>query len=137
MEINEKLFFTEYCLKEIINHGVKYLPNEVCGILSGTNNCIQSVWKLKNELNSDRRFYVGKGVVKCTLKLIEQRGHEVLGIYHSHPATSPIPSTSDIINHPDPNVKMIIISYKKITPVVKCFKIHNQQFKEILFLVKQ
>jgi [CysO sulfur-carrier protein]-S-L-cysteine hydrolase len=127
---NEKLIIPENYMNEIIYYGRSKLPFEVCGILSGTNNYVHSVWKLKNEANSDRQFFVGKKAVDNTLQQIAKKEEKVLAIYHSHPTTAPVPSYADLHNHPDSEVKMIIISYKTKQPIIKCYSIHSRVYKE-------
>lgn len=133
---NDKLIFPAKCYEELINYGRSKLPFEVCGILSGYNNNVQSIWKLKNEMNSSSRFFVGKKAVEETLQQISQKEEKVIAIYHSHPTTAPVPSYVDIINHPDSEVKMIIISYKTKKPIVKCYSVQNGAYKEWPFFIE-
>ena len=70
---NNKLIFPVNCYEELVNHGRLQLPYEACGVLSGRNLTVQSIWKLKNELNSDRRFFVGERTVNKTLQSIAKK----------------------------------------------------------------
>lgn len=132
---NDKLSFSKSSYVEIIDHCRSELPFEACGILSGINHTVYTVWKLNNEIKSDRRFFIGKETVNKTLQKIIQKREEVLGIYHSHPSTAPIPSNTDLFSHPDTNVKMIIVSLKKVNPIMKCYKIENKNYKEVTVIV--
>jgi proteasome lid subunit RPN8/RPN11 len=133
---NNKLIFPVNYYEELVNHGQSQLPYEACGLLSGRNQTVQSIWKLKNELNSDRRFFVGEKTVNKTLQSIAKRDEKVLAIYHSHPTTAPVPSYTDVLNHPDVEVKMIIVSYKTKNPLVKCYHIQKGSYKELPFLIE-
>jgi len=130
------LIFPLNCFKELLNHGRSKLPYEACGILSGKNNQVHSIWKLKNEVKSDRRFFVGKKAIVETLHHIAEKDEVVLAIYHSHPTTAPVPSYIDIKNHLDSEVKMIIVSYKTKNPIVKCYSVQNRAYKEQPFLIE-
>ncbi|WP_211356393.1 Mov34/MPN/PAD-1 family protein [Psychrobacillus lasiicapitis] len=127
---------TEFLLKEVIDHARAHLPYESCGLLAGTNGKVNSFWILENELKSDRRFFVSETAVSKTLAQIAERKENVIAIYHSHPITSPIPSSHDIINHPDPEVKMLIVSFKSEPPEAKCYHILSPTYYECLFLIE-
>lgn len=121
---------------QMINHGHTQLPYEACGLLAGNDqNDVLSVWPLENENESRVRYYVSKKVVNKTLNQISSRGQKVLAIYHSHPVAAPYPSSTDIHHHPDKNVKMIIISYKKILPQVRCFTINAPTYEQYPFSI--
>ncbi len=129
------LTFPRYVFEEMIQHCKTELPNEACGIVSGVNGEVTSVWRLKNESKSEKRYFVGKESVQKTFNKIFHKGEIVLGIYHSHPKTSPIPSKFDLINHPYQDVKMIIVSFKKVNPVTKCYVIENRSSTESILIV--
>ncbi|MFC0470033.1 M67 family metallopeptidase [Halalkalibacter kiskunsagensis] len=122
--------------KEIVEHGKLNLPYEVCGLLAGIKDKVQSVWPLENEIKSDRRFFVGEKKIEETIKLIEKQGEKILAVFHSHPTTAPLPSSYDIENHFDEHVLMVIISYKSMNPKVKCYRIKNDSYKECPILIK-
>jgi len=132
---NDQIMFSTSCYEDMLNHCRSSLPYEGCGILSGVNNFICSNWKLKNEVRSDRHFFVGKKTVSETLQKIKEKKETVLAIYHSHPTTAPIPSYADLKNHPDKKIKMIIISFKRKVPNVKCYTVKNQMYIESPFFV--
>lgn len=119
---------------QVINHCQKQLPYEACGLLAGTNqNDVLSIWPLENENKSRIRYYVSKKVVNKTLNQIASKGQKVLAIYHSHPKTAPYPSYTDIRHHPDEDVKMIIISFKKNIPQLRCFAINAPTYEQYPF----
>lgn len=132
---NIKFTLVQKLYDEMIAHCRSELPYEACGIVSGVNEKVDSVWKLTNESKSKNRYFVGKDNVQNTLNELVHKGEKILGIYHSHPTTSAIPSRMDLINHPYPNVKMLIVSFKKMDPVMKCYEIKNQHFVEITLIV--
>ncbi|MCC2250671.1 Mov34/MPN/PAD-1 family protein [Virgibacillus sp. AGTR] len=121
---------------QMVEHGVSTLPYEACGLLAGNQTNVQSIWQLKNECKSDRRFFVSKHNVERTLNRINEEKQDVLAIYHSHPFTAPIPSTLDMINHPDTDIKMIIISFKRGSPTVRWYRIRDTNYEECLFRIE-
>ncbi|KHF39867.1 Mov34/MPN/PAD-1 family protein [Halalkalibacter okhensis] len=131
----DKLIIPESCYKVIMEHGRSNLPYESCGLVSGKGRHVQTVWKLVNEIKSDRRYFVGEKVIERTLEQIDKKKEKVIAIYHSHPATEPIPSSYDIVNHPNDELVMMIISYKSDKPQLKCYRVHNKTYNECLFLI--
>ncbi|WP_431308912.1 Mov34/MPN/PAD-1 family protein [Halalkalibacter flavus] len=132
----EKIIIPAICFEEIVEHGRSNLPYEVCGLLSGNKNNVQSVWKLVNEIKSDRRYFVGKKVVEETFKQINKQKEKVIAIYHSHPTTKPIPSSYDLVNHIDDEIVMVIISYKFKKPKIKCYRIEAGAYEECIYLIE-
>ncbi|WP_026561685.1 M67 family metallopeptidase [Bacillus sp. J37] len=132
---NNKLTLKQNDYEKIIDHCCSEQPYEACGIVSGVNDIVSSIWKLKNESKSLNRYFVSNEKVQNVFDEIFNKGENVLGIYHSHPKTSPIPSEFDLINHPYHDVKMIIISLKKKKPVIKCYEIVNKSFFETTLIV--
>jgi [CysO sulfur-carrier protein]-S-L-cysteine hydrolase len=133
--MNEQIIIPLSIHKQMVEHGNLALPYEACGVLAGNQTNVQSIWQLENEWKSDRRFYVSKHEVERTVKRIKQVNQNVLAIYHSHPYTAPIPSTLDIANHPADNVKMVIISFKGGSPLVKWYRIRDANYEECLFWI--
>lgn len=132
----KQVIISEYLLKEMIDHARNHLPYESCGLLAGNDGKVNSFWVLENELKSDRRFFVSKTVVEKTLKQIAGRKENVIAIYHSHPTTAAIPSSYDIINHPDSDIKMLIVSFKSEPPEAKCYHILHPTYSECPFLIE-
>ncbi|WP_087972256.1 M67 family metallopeptidase [Oceanobacillus rekensis] len=122
---------------KMVEHGRSCLPYEACGLLSGINHNVQSIWQLENEWKSDRRFFVRKKIVEETVQKIKQLNEQVLAVYHSHPTTAPVPSNYDITNHPDDHVFMVIISYKTRPPITKWYHIQESVYESCSFFVEQ
>lgn len=132
----EKIVIPKGIYEKMIGHGEDMLPYEACGMLSGNNNNIKSIWPFRNEAKSTNRFFVSKNVIIETLRKIALKKEEVIAIYHTHPLTKPIPSRYDLAHHIDEDVKMVIVSYRAEKPVAKCFRIVDKSYEECLFLVE-
>ncbi|MCP3030152.1 M67 family metallopeptidase [Halobacillus sp. A1] len=128
MRSNNSLIIPYETYNQMITHTKKCLPYESCGLLTGKRNDIRSVWELENELKSSTRFFVDKKAVEETLEKVSEMNEEVIAIYHSHPNTSPVPSSYDLASHVDPLVKMVIVSHKEKVPLVKCYQITRHRY---------
>ena len=124
-----KILFTQLVLL-----ATKELPREACGFLGSLDDQILSIFPLPNEAKSHRNFFVKEIFVEKALKKLGEAGHELFAIYHSHPTSNPIPSQTDVQFHPDPQVKMGILSLKK-EPQFKLFHIVNGTFIEYHFTI--
>ncbi|OIK13569.1 hypothetical protein BIV60_13830 [Bacillus sp. MUM 116] len=122
---------------EMIQAGLRNLPNEICGFLSGRNNSITTWTEMKNISSNHNTFFIHKETVEEALISIEKMSEEVIALAHSHPKTNPRPSYLDLRNHPNPTVKMVIVSFKYKNPILKCYDINKLTYKEISIFVNK
>ncbi len=71
-------------------------PEEACGILAGEGNLSRLVIPVTNILHSQFRFRMEPKEQLNAFILAEQKGWEVLAIYHSHPQGIDRPSITDL-----------------------------------------
>ncbi|MBM7573682.1 Mov34/MPN/PAD-1 family protein [Aquibacillus albus] len=133
---NKKIVIPQIIYNQMVENGRSNLPYETCGLLSGIDDYVQSIWHLENEVKSVSRFFVKKETVEETMRKINQLEEQVLAIYHTHPTTAPVPSSYDIFNHPDEKVSMLIISYKTNPPITKWYNIQGSKYVEHLFFIE-
>ncbi|WP_433749097.1 Mov34/MPN/PAD-1 family protein [Falsibacillus pallidus] len=120
--------------KHLVMYAGNDLPRESCGLLGGNGAEILSVIPLKNEAGTNRQFYVKEENVQAAFIRLNEIGHDLIAIYHSHPTSNPIPSQADIHFHPDESVKMAILSLKD-KPQLKIFQIAGGQYFEIPYII--
>lgn len=112
--------------EDMIEFCRKALPYEGCGLLSGITATGDTLWKLKNESLNPNRFYMPAEAIKLAVKNMENKGGELLGIFHSHPSSPAIPSSHDIENNPYTDLAYLIISFYKGKIEVGCFKMKDK-----------
>jgi len=105
-------------LNAIDGHALKNFPRECCGLLLGKfgKNVIEvvEVVKAENVLGSPIAFEVDAELVFKTIKRADERGLELVGIYHSHPNIAAYVSSRDSeIMKLWPGVAWLIISAAK------------------------
>jgi proteasome lid subunit RPN8/RPN11 len=74
------------------------LPNEACGLLGGiTYGRLVSVtvYPTENLMRSPVGFRISAKQIKKVKQLIQARGEQLCGCYHSHPTAPAIPSSTD------------------------------------------
>ncbi len=72
-------------------------PSECCGVLAGRDNRVTTVYPVPNAAE-DRaaRYEMGPAEMWAARRRAGVEGLEVLGFYHSHPRTPPVPSSHDV-----------------------------------------
>lgn len=91
---------------EMLTHARAELPNEACGLLSGSlaNARVTRFHPARNVDASPLRYNVHpEDLVRITFA-IEQAGEELVAIFHAHTRTAAVPSATDrrTAMYPDP-----------------------------------
>lgn len=111
----------ENIITEIIEHSRKELPNEACGLLTGTDGKVLEHYPLTNVDASPEHFSFSPREQFDVLKSARAKGLRIIANYHSHPTSPARPSEEDIRLAEDPNITYIIVSLAEKDAVVKAF----------------
>jgi proteasome lid subunit RPN8/RPN11 len=123
-------------LLEMINHAREESPNEACGILAGKNDRVSRLYRARNAEDSPTTYRLFPDEQYRIFKEIEDRGLEIIGIYHSHPSSAPVPSNTDVRHAYSPEVTHVVISLAESEdPQVRAFRISEDQVIEQDLLV--
>jgi proteasome lid subunit RPN8/RPN11 len=85
-------------------HASRAYPDECCGALVGAISAtgvadrrVTGAIALENEATDSRghRFLISSGRHRACVRLSATLGLDVVGFYHSHPDTAPVPSVAD------------------------------------------
>jgi [CysO sulfur-carrier protein]-S-L-cysteine hydrolase len=110
--------------RQIADHAQNDYPNEVCGLLAGTESKISSAIPINNIADTPQNHYQLDPSEQITaLKRIDADNLQWQGIYHSHPKSHPIPSPTDITDSNDSSLIHIIVSLKDSQPKLKAWQI--------------
>ncbi len=80
----------------MIAHAREDLPNECCGMIGGSCDEATAVIRVANSAASPLRYEMDPQEQYNALKAIEDRGEELLAIYHSHTKSAAYPSQTDV-----------------------------------------
>ena len=121
-----RLLKTDY--EKIVAHAEKELPNEACGLISGTINGdskkIKKVYLLTNIDHSNEHFSLDPKEQLAAIKDMRQNGLVPLGNWHSHPESPSRPSDEDKRLAYDSKASYMILSLMDMqNPVLNSFKI--------------
>ncbi len=84
-------------LERVRAEAARALPGECCGALLGpAPGTLQCALPLQNETGQPGRYLVGPESLRVAEAVAATAGLEVVGFYHSHPASAPVPSRADV-----------------------------------------
>ena len=108
----------------------KKLPSRACGFLLGLQGRISKDHPMTNADGREDHFSFDPNEHLAALRAASVEGLEIVGVYHSHPATPAKPSAEDIRLAHYPHVIYVIISLKEGLKTVKGFYIREGKVKE-------
>ena len=118
------LHFPRSLYDEMISHCLQGYPLEACGILAGREGSVEKVYHMKNADKSAVSYTMDPMELLQVTKAIRQEQREMVGIFHSHVASQPYPSKTDVNLAFYPEVIYVIISLKeRKSPIAKGYKI--------------
>ncbi len=102
-------------LAEIRRHGESAYPHEACGLMGGVmddeGRRVARLVPIANarEDSPQNRYLIEPDEFRQAQRTLEQHGHEVIGVYHSHPDHPARPSAFDQ-EHAWPRLSYVIVA---------------------------
>jgi [CysO sulfur-carrier protein]-S-L-cysteine hydrolase len=129
-------------VEEMISHARDDLPNEACGIIAGKDGKAMKLFRTRNSEASPYRYNIHPIDLKNAIEDSDERGWDVLAIYHSHVASEAYPSATDIrlaqwpgTNPPEdlwPGAFYVLVSLEnRESPVVRAYQITGGKVTEV------
>jgi len=116
---------------EIIAHAREDAPNECCGIIAGNDGAAAKLYRAINAEASPYRYNVDPKDLLRIYRDLDDRGWDVLGIYHSHTHTDAYPSPTDVRLAAWPEAYYLIVSLADDAhPVLRAFRIREGEVME-------
>ena len=85
--------------QHIVERAEEALPNECCGLLTGTRDAegwrVNRLISLENVAASPIVYEADPKALLRAHREMRERGEDLVGIYHSHPSSAPVPSRTD------------------------------------------
>ena len=119
---------------QIVAHCLGGRPEEACGLLAGVvdgNAAEASVCYPGRNLAASRTLYEldPKDHLRAD-RDAEQRGLEIVGVFHSHTHTQAYPSPTDVARAPDPFWHYVVVSLQSDEPELRSFRIVDGEIAE-------
>ena len=83
-------------LADMLAHARQEAPRECCGLLVGHTDVIVRSVRARNVADTPTRYLVDPHDHFRALRHARADHLEVVGAYHSHPASAPVPSPTDV-----------------------------------------
>ena len=129
--LSSRLLVPSAFVSVMIDHARQQLPEECCGLLSGVEQQVRSIFRLNNESPDPRTGFLATAGLVAPFKQMRQAGEELLAIYHSHPASPAVPSRKDLALNYYPQVIHVIVSLVEPTPTVRAYLLGASDFVEV------
>ncbi len=109
----------------IVRHVIMELPREGCGLLAGpAPGDVRMVYPLDNVRRSRTSFTVEPTGHFRALQHADSRGWELIGAFHSHPASAAEPSPTDVRLAYEPDWVHVIVGLSDPSnPELRAFRI--------------
>ena len=105
-------------LDDIVRHLHAGYPLEACGFLSGPDGA----WNTPDSVD-----VIAFHPMDNTL---DDVGHEIVGVVHSHTHSEPFPSPTDVDTAVSENWHYVIVSFKREAPEVRSYRIADKLVRE-------
>ena len=114
-------------LDEIVAHARAEAPNECCGLIAARDGEAVAVHRARNAAASPLRYEID-GMEQYRIQTaIEDAGHELGAIYHSHTRSAPLPSQTYINLAFYPDALYVIVGVKGPEADVRAWEIADGQ----------
>lgn len=119
-------------LDAIVAQARAELPNECCGVVGGKDGVGLGIFPGRNSEASPSRYRVADEELVRILHEIDDRGWDVVAIYHSHVSSDAYPSPTDIELAAYSDAVYIIVSLKDAAqPAVGTFRIVERRVERV------
>lgn len=120
-------------VNQLLHYAQISSQREVCGLIGACNSIPTHCYPVSNIApDPQRQFFMAPQEQIEAMRCMRERGEELFGIYHSHPATPPLPSRSDLIQAAYPGVLYLIISLNtKGVLEMRGFRLQGENYEEI------
>ena len=116
-------------LAEVAAHARASSPQECCGLLLGTANEIVDAVPAANLADDpSRNFLIDPKAHIDARRAARERGLAIVGFYHSHPRSAPVPSAKDLAGASYPNHWYLIVQPLATDCDAGLFRLEGEQF---------
>jgi [CysO sulfur-carrier protein]-S-L-cysteine hydrolase len=117
-------------LDEMVAHAKADAPNECCGMVASRDGDAVKVYPAENAAASPLRYEIDGAEQYRIQMAIDDAGHDLGAIYHSHTRSAPYPSQTDINLAFYPEALYVIVGLAGEEPEVRAYEIRDGQVTE-------
>lgn len=133
-----QLWMTPDLSRTLAEYARKSQPDECCGVVLGVGNRVTQIVPVPNIADDPQNNYrMDDRILVEILLRAEREQHKVLGFYHSHPRTDPIPSQSDIRLAAYPDTAYLIVGFRGEETHLAAWSIKRDRVEPIKVIVSR
>ena len=124
--------------RTIVAHCLAGLPDESCGMLAGPlddhlepTGDVGAVYPCGNADASARTYTVEPRDLLRAMRDAQDRGEELVGVWHSHTHTDAYPSITDVRQAVDPSWIYVLVSLRHSEPSMRAYRIRAERIREV------
>jgi proteasome lid subunit RPN8/RPN11 len=123
----------------LVAHAKAEYPNEACALLGGPpGGVVERVYALPNAEASPTFYVVEPRAQLAAMNEMDDRGWDLVGIFHSHTFTEPYPSKTDVELAQYPDAAYLILSLADLdAPTLRVFSIRDGQVDELELVIAE
>lgn len=125
---------TAQVVGRVVEHARRAAPSECCGLLLGDGANVAEAVPIRNISESPARFLIDPAEHIAERRRARVRGLSVMGFYHSHPHSAPLPSASDRDEATYPDHLYLIVSLAADPPELGLFQFVGGNFERLPFV---
>lgn len=116
---------------KMIEHAAAELPNEACGLLAGPGDRVEHFFPMANADHSRTTYRLDPREQIRVFEVIEEKGWQLLGIFHSHSHSEAYPSETDRLQAFYPEAHYVLASLAdRNNPSLRAFTIRDGKIEE-------
>jgi [CysO sulfur-carrier protein]-S-L-cysteine hydrolase len=124
-------------IEDLVTHAREDAPNECCGMIGGADGRATTLYRARNAESSPLRYSLDPQDQFRIMSEIEDRAEDLVGIYHSHTASSAYPSQTDVNLAFYPDAVYLIVSLEDPDePSIRAFWIKEGEVEEAELVVE-
>ena len=117
--------------EEMLAHALAHLPKEACGLLAGPDGRVEVFYPMRNADDSVYTYRLDPAEQLRVFNEIEEKGWDLVGIFHSHTHTDAYPSETDRRQAFYPEAHYVLVSLAdRERPVLRAFRIQDGTVEE-------
>ena len=118
-------------LAAVLDQAREEAPLECCGLLLGRGRQVERVFRGTNIDRSPVTYNMDPQELFRAHREMDDRGLDLVAIYHSHPRTRAYPSSTDVAKATYPDAAYLIVSLQDVwAPDVRAFRIRDGEITE-------
>jgi proteasome lid subunit RPN8/RPN11 len=116
--------------EDMVAHAQADAPNECCGMIATRDGEAVQVYRAENAAASPLRYEIDGAEQYRIQMAIDDAGHDLGAIYHSHTRSEPYPSQTDINLAFYPEALYLIVGLAGAEPEIKAYEIRDGQVQD-------